>query len=137
MTDTVSDRRRFQRIAFDAPALITQGNNSWSVKLHDISFKGLLTQRPTNWTSELNQPYLVKVELDNLIKVVMQVQLAHLGEQLLGFICEHIDLDSMSHLRRLVELNLGSEPLLERELAALYQDSNICGIPPRQEAGGT
>jgi len=32
---------------------------------------------------------------------------------------QHIDLDSISHLRRLVELNLGDEALLERELAAL------------------
>ena len=30
----------------------------------------------------------------------------------------------MSHLRRLVELNLGDEQMLERELAALCEDDN-------------
>ena len=39
--------------------------------------------------------------------------------ELIGFVCRHIDVDSISHLRRLVELNLGDEALLERELAAL------------------
>ena len=38
---------------------------------------------------------------------------------LVGMVCRHIDVDSISHLRRLVELNLGDEALLERELAAL------------------
>ena len=34
-------------------------------------------------------------------------------------VVDHIDLESISHLRRLVELNLGDSSLLERELAAL------------------
>ena len=37
----------------------------------------------------------------------------------LGFRCEHIDIDSMTHLKRLVELNLADEALLHRELSAL------------------
>ncbi|NQD96622.1 PilZ domain-containing protein, partial [Pseudomonas sp. CrR25] len=32
--------------------------------------------------------------------------------------------DSISHLRRLVELNLGDEALLERELTALGEEEN-------------
>jgi hypothetical protein len=43
-------------------------------------------------------------------------------DDLLGFVCRHIDLESISHLRRLVELNLGDESLLERELAALGEE---------------
>jgi hypothetical protein len=34
-------------------------------------------------------------------------------------LCESIDLDSITHLRRLVELNAGDPALLERELTAL------------------
>jgi hypothetical protein len=43
-------------------------------------------------------------------------------QELLGFVCQYIDLDSISHLRRLVELNLGDGSLLERELAALGEE---------------
>ena len=37
----------------------------------------------------------------------------------LGLFCHHIDIDSITHLRRLIELNLGDETLLQRELAEL------------------
>ena len=37
----------------------------------------------------------------------------------IGFRIEHIDMDSVAHLRRLVELNLGDPDLLKRDLAAL------------------
>jgi hypothetical protein len=36
-----------------------------------------------------------------------------------GLHCRHIDIESLAHLRRLIELNLGDPALLERELAAL------------------
>ena len=49
----------------------------------------------------------------------MQTAVAHIDANSVGFICEHIDLDSISHLKRLVELNLGDEDLLHRELHAL------------------
>ena len=51
--------------------------------------------------------------------VHMRVRLAHDDHGQLGFVCEHIDLASISHLRRLVELNLGDPQELERELGAL------------------
>lgn len=51
----------------------------------------------------------------------MTVSLAHEKGRQLGFYCEEIDLDSITHLRRLIELNLGSSELLERELSALVQ----------------
>jgi hypothetical protein len=37
----------------------------------------------------------------------------------LGFQVQYIDLDSATHLRRLVELNLGDPALLEREFENL------------------
>jgi hypothetical protein len=36
-----------------------------------------------------------------------------------GLRCDRLDVDSMSHLRRLVELNLGDPALLERDLQSL------------------
>jgi hypothetical protein len=39
----------------------------------------------------------------------------------LGFVCQHIGLESISHLKRLVELNLADQEELDRELAALIE----------------
>ena len=36
-----------------------------------------------------------------------------------GLLCRTIDLDSVTHLRRLIELQLGAPSLLERDLAEL------------------
>jgi len=54
---------------------------------------------------------------DSTIK--MSGNVAHREGVQVGFRCVEIDIDSIAHLRRLVELNLGDEDLLERELSAL------------------
>lgn len=114
-----SNRRRFQRIDFDASTELLQGDRHWSVVLHDLSLKGLLVQRPENWDAQPGLPLLARIRLADDAQVTMDVLLAHDNDGLLGFACQHIDIDSMSHLRRLVELNLGDTALLGRELAAL------------------
>ena len=119
MSNTANERRRFHRIAFDAPTEIRQGQRSWAVELHDVSLKGLLIKRPDGWTGDPHQPFEASIRLADDTCVQMEVVLTRTQDNLLGFVCRHIDLDSISHLRRLVELNLGDESLLERELAAL------------------
>ena len=49
--------------------------------------------------------------------IIMEGMVIYQKGQFIGIECQHIDLDSMINLRRLVELNLGDERLLERELA--------------------
>lgn len=119
MTDTANERRRFQRIAFDAPTVIAQGERRWTATLQDLSLKGLLIETPAEWDGDPEQPFEALVQLGDEATVRMETVLARTQEGYLGFVCQHIDLDSISHLRRLVELNLGDEELLERELAAL------------------
>jgi hypothetical protein len=121
MTNTSSDRRRFQRFAFDAETELVQGPRRWPVELHDLSLKGLLVHRPADWDADPTQPFEARVRLADDAEVRMEVEMTHGEGELIGLVCRHIDVDSISHLRRLVELNLGDEALLERELAALGQ----------------
>ncbi|WP_437882580.1 PilZ domain-containing protein [Pseudomonas sp. LRF_L74] len=114
-----NERRRFQRIAFDAATELAQGECHWPVELHDLSLRGLLVERPVDWNGHADQPFTATITLTPETRLQMEVELARVDDGLLGFVCRHIDLDSISHLRRLVELNLGNEDLLERELAAL------------------
>ena len=122
MSDTNQERRRFHRIAFDAPTEIVQGAQRWAVELHDLSLKGLLVRRPADWNGDAEQPFEAQIDLGGDTRVRMEVLLTRAQDSLLGFSCRHIDLDSISHLRRLVELNLGDQALLERELAALGEE---------------
>jgi hypothetical protein len=121
MREQPSDRRRFRRIAFDARTELGQNGQVWTVQLVDLSLKGLLVHKPQPWLGDSAQPFEVDIHLDENIEVKMQVRLTHDDHGQLGFVCEHIDLDSISHLRRLIELNLGDQAELERELGALLE----------------
>ncbi|MFV3403808.1 MULTISPECIES: PilZ domain-containing protein [Pseudomonas] len=117
------ERRRFQRIAFDAPTELRQGERSWPVKLLDLSLKGLLIERPSPWDADLSQDFEATIRLnDKKTLVHMQVELRHEEPTRLGFICLYIDVDSMTHLHRLVELNVGDSTEMMRELRELIED---------------
>ncbi|MDX5300101.1 MAG: PilZ domain-containing protein [Gammaproteobacteria bacterium] len=114
------NRRHSQRIAFDAPCELHQGESAWTTRVLDISLRGALLERPANWVANLSQPFEVTIALaPQESAIIMSLDLRHVGEQQLGFYCRYIDLDSAAHLKRLVELNLGDETLLNRELSAL------------------
>lgn len=121
MSDHTADRRRFKRIAFDARTELSQGEHRWSVQLIDLSLKGLLVQHPDPWTGDETQPFAADIHLSDDVEVRMDVRLTHVDHSQLGFVCLHIDLESIEHLRRLIELNLGDVEELERELGALIE----------------
>lgn len=115
----MSERRRFVRIKFHAKTELSQGPFIWPVKLLDLSLKGLLIKKPQPWLGDPEEPFMADIHLSADAEVRMEVRLAHDDHGHLGFVCEHVDLDSIAHLRRLVELNLADPDELERELAAL------------------
>ncbi len=121
MTDTHDERRRFKRVSFDAKTQISQGDHSWSVKLIDLSLRGALIQRPSDWTADPGKHFLIKIHLTDLIEVRMDAELRHQEHDHLGFACLHIGLEDIGHLRRIIELNLGDMEELERELGALVE----------------
>jgi hypothetical protein len=123
MFSSALERRRFQRIQFDADTRLLQGECHWNVELCDVSMRGVLVECPPDWDGDPEQPFIAEIDLSEALKIRMEVVLQRTDEGLLGFACEHIDLDSISHLRRLIELNLGDEQLMERELTMLGDDS--------------
>ena len=52
--------------------------------------------------------------------ISMSGEIAHFEGGNVGIRCTEIDLDSMTHLRRLIALNLGDELTLGRELAVMF-----------------
>jgi hypothetical protein len=112
-----SEKRQFSRIAFDAPVILKSKNKQWESKLLDVSLKGALVLKPDNWDESNHDDFTLSIQLDNSdIEIDMEVKLAHAETDHLGFHCEHIDIDSVTALRRIVELNLADEELLEREI---------------------
>lgn len=114
------ERRTFSRIPFTGKVAVMGTRHHWMAELLDISMKGVLISRPAEWPEQSTTGYQLKIHLgDSKVVITMDVSLAHASDECLGFCCEHIDLDSMTHLRRLLELNLGDEDRINQELSAL------------------
>ena len=119
-TDMSTNRRQFSRVSFDAPAQLTAMKSTHLAKVLDLSFKGALVSlpEPTRWP--VGTPCQLTLRLAQLdVSIGMLAEVAHCEDTLLGLQCRSIDLDSITHLRKLIELNLGDPASLERELQAL------------------
>lgn len=112
-------QRTFTRIFFDAETVVTQDDHIWPVQLIDISLRGILIQVLPDQALKENYPIDVSIHLGGDIQICMTAHVVNRQDDKVGLRCDHIDVDSMTHLRRLVELNMGDTSLLERELSAL------------------
>ena len=121
MSDTSNqERRHFTRIPMDSLLRVQCHGQQWETRLLDLSLKGALFQRPDAFAGTPGEQCTIEMLLEPLeIVIAMEGRIAHSEKDHVGFHCDHIDLDSISHLKRLIELNLGNESLLERELTEL------------------
>jgi len=114
---TTPQMRHFTRVPFDCEARLFSTQGNWPTQLMDISLKGALTSKPENWPGKNGDKFKLEIFLAGAdVKLLMEVEVCHMENDRIGFVCEHIDIDSASHLHRLMELNLGDEKLLEREI---------------------
>lgn len=121
MTEQRSDneQRNFRRITFDARAHIHGSRGDWECGLIDVSLKGALAERPAQWQAKIDDDFRLDITLSPDVAITMQARVAHMDANRIGFCCDHIDVDSVTHLRRLLELNTDDPGLLDRELSAL------------------
>ncbi len=114
------DRRRFHRVDFLTGAVLSDANGKVPCDVHDLSLHGALVAIAAEYRDvSLMTPLTLDIALDNEQHIRMQVRIAHEREGVYGLECDNIDVDSITHLRRLVELNLGDSNVLDRELPAL------------------
>jgi hypothetical protein len=115
------EQRHNQRILFDTPANVHAGKGDWSGSVIDVSLQGILVRTPLGWAGKVGDHCTVSMRLEGDVVITMQASIAHIEQDYVGMHCDNIDIDSATHLRRLVELNLGDEELLNRELATLQR----------------
>ncbi|MCU0766621.1 MAG: PilZ domain-containing protein [Gammaproteobacteria bacterium] len=118
------ERRRFHRLSFDAPAQVVTPRALHRATVVDLSLNGVLLRRPEGWHPAPGEGAIVELGLDGAAasdgpRIRLHGEVAHIEPEVVGLRCRHIDLESLAHLRRLIELNLGDPALLERELSAL------------------
>jgi hypothetical protein len=120
-----NERRNSSRVVFQAEARIIVSGQAMPCRLRDLSLKGALIEQDTSSTPlALGDACTLELELceDHSAVIRMSGEVAHIEDKVLGVQCREIDLDSITLLRRLLELNLGDSSLLDRELSALVSD---------------
>lgn len=114
------NRRQFTRIRFQGQARLFLADGEHAVEVIDLSLKGALIRLLQPLFIQVGSNATLHIRLDDGeadIRIVATV-VHHQGDTY-GLACREIDLDSVTHLRRLVELNLGDEASLEREVSLL------------------
>ena len=128
-----TERRQFSRVAFNAEAELITTEQQLQAQVLDLSLKGALLRLPDGAKSDCGAPCLLKVSLGGNggsggsggsgasggTIIAMAGEITHVEGDLVGVLCRSIDIESITHLRRLIEMNLGDAALLERDLKAL------------------
>ncbi|KTF15996.1 PilZ domain-containing protein [Pseudoalteromonas sp. H105] len=120
----MDNRRQYTRVLFSTPATLLINKQIHSCELLDVSLNGVLVTHPNKLNADKHQSAQLSFTLpDSSINITMAVEISHIEQLHIGLHCTHIDIDSISHLKRLVELNLGDDSLLHREVAMLIHSS--------------
>ncbi len=114
-----TERRNYNRIPFTAEILMQCGHEEWSCNLLDISLKGMLVEPPENLDIDLSNPCGMALFLGEDISIHARVNITHSDNGLWGLKWLQIDVSSLQHLRRLIELNAHDPDMLTRELSEL------------------
>lgn len=115
-----AERRHFSRISFASAARVVTTDAQVAVQVLDLSLKGALVSLPAGTALEPGTLCLLDLPLaPHEGRITLAAQVAHVQDQRAGLLCLGIDIESITHLRRLMELNLGDPALAERDLRAL------------------
>lgn len=120
---TLPARRQFIRIPFHQPARLAVGQHGTACTVYDLSLKGALLGVKETLDAQPGAACTLHLSLDARNALRMSGHIVHCEDRAIGLQWDTIDLDSLTHLRRLLELNCGDEALIHRELAQLIRAS--------------
>ncbi len=121
------NRRHYWRAHFSANATLQTGATALSCLIDDISLKGALLEMPAGVFVAVGTKCNLLLELSSGMAITMLGTVIHEEQHRVGFQCDNIDLDSLTHLRRLIELNAGDVKVFDRDLSTLLHDRQAAG----------
>ncbi|MBE8606596.1 PilZ domain-containing protein [Vibrio cyclitrophicus] len=114
------ERRQFSRVVYQVPTELSQGSVNVSGSVQDLSLHGLLIQCDDFQQLSHDIPVQVSFTLANSdINIQLEATIVSTINTSMRLRIEHLDIDSISHLKRLIELNVGDDELLYREIEHL------------------
>lgn len=109
--------RRFRRIPFEAEVLVAVGDRTWTCRLLDLALKGALLESTDSLPLELGTVAGLSLPLPGSTVVLdFEAELVHRADHRLGFKFLRENLETLTHLRTLLELNTGDPDGVRSEL---------------------
>lgn len=115
------DRRQFERVHYEGEALLDrEGHPPVSVEVENLSLKGVLLRNlPVGLAPAAGERARLAIRLSPEASMNMSLEIAFFSGTRLGAKWVEIDVDGMTHLRRLIALNLGDAARVDEELAQM------------------
>ncbi|EKO3813289.1 PilZ domain-containing protein [Vibrio harveyi] len=116
----MTERRRFSRIIYQVPALIEQRDLVIPATIQDLSLHGLLLKAEDAKNLNLLQPVEVGFSFIQSEQTMrLNADVISIADNEVRLKISNIDIESISQLKRFIELNVGNNELLNRELEHL------------------
>ncbi|MDX2472031.1 MAG: PilZ domain-containing protein [SAR324 cluster bacterium] len=111
------ERRNYSRVKFDAELAIIFGDHELTSRLLDISLKGALVELEGAASVDKGTHCKIQIKLNgNNLVMDFEGEAVFVKDSHVGFEFVNIELESLTHLRRLVELNVGDSDKVKNEL---------------------
>ena len=115
--------RRFRRIPFEAEVSLTVDHERWTGELIEVALKGALVETMVPLPITTGTRCRLGIALPgSAISLDFDAELVHVGELQYGFKFISEDLETLTHLRKLIELNTGDAEATRNELSAWLSD---------------
>ncbi len=116
--------RRFTRIPFNVPALLEVRGEKLPCSLVNVSLRGALVELASGAPPLAGSACAVTIDLDpsGEARIRMGGEVAHQSGNQVGVRCGELDLESVQHIRRILEFNIGDEALVLREIGELVAE---------------
>ncbi|MCK5152765.1 MAG: PilZ domain-containing protein [Spirochaetales bacterium] len=113
----MENKRYYKRINFHVEAAAKIDDKVFTGELYDIALKGALIKMNKKLMPSSGKKCHVMLKLPySIITLEFEAKIVHQKDTFLGFRFEGADVDSITHLRRLLVLNTGDEEGIDREL---------------------
>lgn len=110
----MGDKRLYRRVELFGSARLELQQQAWPVEMLDLSLKGAQLEVPRDFSLDLSASFdcLLVLELDGSdVEISLDGRLIRYQQQTLAMEFTQVELEAMQHLRRLLELNLGADPI--------------------------
>ena len=114
--------RRYQRVPFQAETVVRGPKDHWNCTLLNIALRGVLLQSKDMVLDPGTRCQITITLPASAIDLQFDAELVHHEEQCFGFKFTQVDLQSLTHLRKLIELNTGDADSVRDELMAWLEN---------------